>query len=114
VRPRSGLRAKSSPIAEKLGVDLRELRPLLRQIVLEEDCLDRTDLGTDSAVYTFIGINEILVRFIRRVDTVDRTDLDATVVLYANAWLGDYVRHDTSLPTRGFRAAKSGALGARF
>ena len=107
-------RARSSPIAEELGVNLRELCPLFRQIVFEEDSLDRANFSAYSTVDAFIGIDEILIGVIRRVDTIDRADLDAAIVLYANAWLGDYIRHDTSLPTRSFRTAKSGALEARF
>jgi hypothetical protein len=36
------------------------------------------------------------------VDAVDGTDLDTAIVLDADAWLGDHIRHGTSLLTRIF------------
>jgi hypothetical protein len=86
---------------------------LLGKIILEKNGLDRADLCTYTTVNTFIWIDEILIGVIRRVDAIDRTDLDATIVLHADARLGNDIRHDTTLPTRESRAAKTGALGTR-
>src|SRR5215216_1853237 len=41
------------------------------------------------------------------MDTVDRTDLDAAIVFDTDAWLGDHIRHGTSLLTR-FPGRESG------
>jgi hypothetical protein len=88
------------PILEEFGVDERERGPLLREVVLEEDGLDWTDLGADAAVDALVGVDEVLIGIVRRVDAVDRTDLDTAIVLDADAWLGDHIRHGTSLLTQ--------------
>jgi hypothetical protein len=99
----------------ELGVDRAVLSPLFRQIIFEEDCLDRTDLGTHAAVNALIGIDEILLSIIRGVDTIDGANLDAALILHADTRLGDYVRHDALLLTRGIaRAAQIGALWTRL
>ena len=84
----------------ELGVDRAELGPLLGQIVLEKDRLDRTDFGTHATVDALIRVDEELLGVIRRVNAVDGANLDATLVLDANTRLGDYVRHDALLLTR--------------
>jgi hypothetical protein len=84
---------------EVLAVDREERRPLLRQIVFEEDRFDRADLGADSAVDALIGVDEILPRVLITMDAVDRTDFDARAVLNPNTWLRDDIGHGFFIPS---------------
>jgi hypothetical protein len=88
------------PVLEELGVDERKGRPLLREVVFEEDGLDRTDLGADAAVDALVRVDEVLLGVVSRMDAVDGTDFDTAIVLDANARLGDHIRHGTSLLTQ--------------
>src|SRR5436305_11771179 len=80
-------------------VDLRVPLPLVRQLVLREAGVDRASLYARIAVDALVGIDvEHLDRVViglvgRRMDAVDRADLDAGVVLGADAWLRDDVCH---------------------
>jgi hypothetical protein len=87
-------------VLEELCVDERERCPLLREVVFEEDGLDWADLGADAAVDALVRVDEVLIGVVRRMDTVDRTDLDTAIVFDADAWLGDHIRHGTSLLTQ--------------
>src|SRR5215212_7143826 len=105
--------ANSLAIFEEFRVDQRERRPLLGQVVFEEDGLNWADFGTNAAVDALVRVDEVLIGVVRRMDAVDRADLDAAIVLDANAWLGDHIRHGTSLLTRFFRVVRVGALRTR-
>src|SRR3954454_11959272 len=78
-------------------VDLRVLRPLLGELVLGEAGVDGARLDAGIAVDALVGVDvEHLGRLVvglvgGRVDAVDRTDLDARVVLRPDARLGDDV-----------------------
>ena len=69
-------------------------------MILEEDGLDRTDLGADAAVDTLVRVDEVLLGVVSRVDAVDWTDLDTAIVLDANTGLGNDIRHGTTLLAR--------------
>jgi lysophospholipase L1-like esterase len=88
------------------------LRPLVRQLVLGEAGVDRARLDAGIAVDALLRVDVehldlVVVGLIRRrMDAVDRTDLDARVVLGTDARLGDDVGHGFSvLPSRirGYR-----------
>src|SRR5262245_31721650 len=91
---RGGLDVRMVP--EELLVEVREVLPLVRHLVLGEDRLDRAYGLASAAVDALIGVNEELgVAFI---DAVDRADLNAGLVLDGDAGFGDDVRHSgTSL-----------------
>src|SRR4029079_8799582 len=78
-----------------------EVCPLLRDVILEEDGLDRADLGADATVDTLVRVDEVLVGFISRMDAIDWTDLDARGVLRANRRLCDDIGHLSFLLPRG-------------
>src|SRR6266545_915664 len=63
-------------VQEELPVQLDEVLPLLRGLVLDEDRLHRADGLAGPAV-----------------DAVHRADLDAGLVLHVDARLGDDIRH---------------------
>src|SRR6185312_1959004 len=98
--PRTASLSRSVPVVR--GVDVGEALPLLGQLVLGEDRGDWTRLHAGIAVDALGGVDvELLVLVevglvLRRVDAVHRTDLDARVVLHADAGLCDHVRHLTS------------------
>src|SRR5712691_4547893 len=78
-------------IQEELLVQLDEVLPLLRGLVLGEDRLHRADGLAGPAVDAFVGVDiEHLRAF---VDAVHRADLDAGLVLHVDARLGDDIRH---------------------
>src|SRR5712692_7202350 len=82
-------------VNEKLPVQLNEVLPLHRRLVLGEDRLHWADRLTGPTVDALIGMDEELVRAL--VDAVDWADLHAGLILYADARLGDDVRH-SNLP----------------
>ena len=86
---------------EILCVAREESRPLLWEIVFEEDCLNRANLGADSAIYTLVRIDEVLLLIWIRMNAVDRTDFDARLILHCDAWFSDDVRHPRLLPSGG-------------
>src|SRR5216683_1797659 len=73
---------------------LDELLRRLRGFVLCEDRLHRTHRLARSAVDTLVGVYEELIRAL--VDTVDRADLDAGLVLDVDTRLSDDIRHGHS------------------
>src|SRR5918997_3721264 len=88
-------------------VQLRELLPLVRKLVLGEARVDRACLHAGIAVDALVGIDIehldlVVVRLVRgRMDAIDRTDLDARVVLGADAGLRDDVGHVVQLLLSG-------------
>src|SRR5262249_2215626 len=108
------LERTSAEVGEVVGVDLRVLLPLLRQLVLREAGIDWTGLDAGVAVDALLGVDvEHLDPLVAglvgcRVDAVDWAHLDARVVLGANARLGDNVGHSVSFLVGGSgRAAYS-------
>src|SRR5215218_8122057 len=99
--PRSGL-PPLLPREVRL-VALRELGPLVRELVLGEARVDGAGLDARVAVDALLGVDVELLDLVvvglirRRVDAVDRADLDARVVLGADAGLCDDVGHISSL-----------------
>src|SRR6266851_811382 len=73
---------------------LDELLRRLRGFVLCEDRLHRTHRLARSAVDTLVRVYEELIRAL--VDTVDRADLDAGLVLDVDTRLSDDIRHGHS------------------
>src|SRR3990172_8044513 len=67
--------------------------PLLRDVVLEVDCVHGTDRLAGGAVDAGRGVYEVLLVLFRGVDAVDRADVDAAGVLGADAGFGDDVGH---------------------
>src|SRR5215216_7455147 len=80
-------------------VALRELGPLVRELVLGEAGVHRASLDARVAVDALLGVDVELLDLVvvglvrRRVDAVDGTHLDARVVLGPDAGLGDDVGH---------------------
>src|SRR3954452_939799 len=80
-------------------VDLGELLPLVRHLVLGEAGVDGAGLHAGVAVDALVRIDvqhldRVVIGLVgRRVDAVDRADLYARVVLGADARLGDDVCH---------------------
>src|SRR6201995_5784717 len=84
-------RTKPLSVGEVVGVDLREVLPLVRQLIVREDRVDRTFLDAGVAVDALLGIDEQLLHFgkaglvFSRVNTVDRADLHTTEILEGEA-----------------------------
>src|SRR3954465_7572592 len=84
---------------EVLGVLRDEPLPLVGDLVLGEAGVDRAGLDARVAVDALLGVDVELLDVVvvglvgRGVDAVDRTHLDARVVLLADARLGDDVGH---------------------
>src|SRR5215218_5718814 len=68
-----------------------EVLPLGGHVVLVEDGLDRADGLAGAAVHALVGVD--VEHAVALVDAVDRTLLDARLVLHVNAGLGDDVGH---------------------
>src|SRR5436305_5937087 len=101
-----------------VGVHLGEPLPLVRELVLGEAGVHRAGLDAGVAVDALVGVDVehldvVVVGLVRRrVDAVDRTDLDTRVVLGPDAGLCDYVRHVLlATRTRG-RSARTQAREA--
>src|SRR3989442_5963536 len=90
------------PVDFHLGV----LRPLLGQLLLGEDRLDRAHRDAGAAVDARLGVDvELGLRLelrlvLLRMDAVDRTDFDTGGVLRVDAGLCDHVGHWTDPPLR--------------
>src|SRR5260370_22842664 len=81
------------PVFEIVGVDLDEIAPLLRDLVLGKDRVDGTGVHARAAVDALIRIYEIHRRRFVGVDAVHRTYLYAWCVLNSDAGLHDDVLH---------------------
>src|SRR6185436_17766929 len=90
------------PLRVPVGVDLGVLRPLLGQLFLREDRLDRADGDAGAAIDTGLGVNVQLVLALELrlvllgVDAVHRAHLDAGGVLRVHARFRDDVGHQGS------------------
>src|SRR5205814_8739197 len=86
-------------LLEVVGVDLRVLRPLVRELVLGGARSHGAGLDARVAVDALLRVDVehldlVVVGLVRRrVDAVDRADLDARVVLLSDARLCDDVCH---------------------
>ena len=86
-----------------LGVQFGVARPVVRQLILRKDGLNRADRHARAAVDAGVGVDEELIgaRVVRgvflRMNTVDGAHLDAGGVFGSDAWLSDYVGHWPSL-----------------
>src|SRR3990170_8549551 len=83
---------------EPLAVLGDEALPLLRDVLLEEDGAYRTDGLAGGAVDAGLGVDVVLLVLRGAVDTVDGADVNAALVLGADARFGDYVRHECIPP----------------
>src|ERR1700737_2955199 len=63
------------PVFEIVSVDLDEIAPLLRNLVLGKDRVDRTRVHARAAVDALIRVDVIHLRSVVGVDAVHRTDL---------------------------------------
>src|SRR5439155_23325278 len=78
---------------EPISVDVDIALPPVRDIVLEEDGVYGADGIVGGAVDAGLGVDVILLVFLRAMDAVDRADVDAGGVFDADAGLGDDVSH---------------------
>jgi hypothetical protein len=84
-------------------VDLGKVLPLLGQVVFGENRLDWTGRLARSTVYAFRRVyiehfRALEIRFIlSRMNAIYRANVHASGVLGADAGLGDYVSHKSSL-----------------
>src|SRR6058998_4362713 len=86
-----GRRLDPGMVLEKLLVQLDEVLPLIGRLVFRENRLHRAHRLTGAAVDAFVRMDvEHRVAF---VDAIHRTHLDAGLVLYVDARLGNDVRH---------------------
>ena len=96
--------------AEECDVPSFERRPLLGEVVFEENRFDRADFGADAAVNAFCRIDEILFLFVVGMNAIDWTDLDAGCIFRPDAGLGDDIGHGSGLlpPWLGIRCEDCG------
>src|SRR6266498_5207325 len=86
--------ARGADVVEEVDVRGVVVLPLLRDVVLVEDRLNRADRLARPAVHALVRVDvEHPVAF---VDAVDRALLDARSVQHIDAWLGDDVSHGSS------------------
>src|SRR5438093_9807932 len=84
---------------EVVGVDLDEVLPLRRHLVLGEDGVDRALRLAGAAVDALIRVDVVLLVVVGRVDAVDGADGHATGVLDSDAGFRNDVGHlDPPLP----------------
>src|ERR1700756_2953264 len=76
---------------EKVGVDLRVMAPLIGDVVLVVNGLDRAYRLPWGAVDTLVGVDVQHPGAL--VDAVNRAFLDACLVLDVDTGFGDHVRH---------------------
>src|SRR6202171_1860480 len=69
-------RNQDLPVFEIVGVDLDEIAPLLRNLILGKDRINRTGVHARAAVDALVRIDEIHLRCVVGMDAVHRTDLN--------------------------------------
>src|SRR5215207_4225414 len=104
-----GRSARRAEVVEELGVGLGVVLPLLGDVVLVEDRLDRADRLTGSAVDALVGVD--VEHPLALVDAVDRTLLDTRQVLQIDAGLRDGVCHERCPPV-GARYGRAGVVSS--
>src|SRR5438445_259821 len=108
----------SSLIRVIVRVELRVVLPLVGRLVLGEAGIHRAGLDAGIAVDALLRVDVeprdvVVVRLIgRRMDAVDRADLDARIVLSAYAGLADDVGHGVS-GSSDVRGQSGSTLGGR-
>src|SRR6478672_9272845 len=83
--------ARRTELVEEVDVRGGVVAPLLRQVVLVEDRLDRADRFASPAVHALVRVD--VEHPATLVDAVDRTLLDAGLVQDVDTRLGDHVGH---------------------
>src|SRR5438876_16052 len=83
--------ARRADLLEEVDVDLVVVLPLVRDVVLIEDRLDRAHRLARAAVDAFIRMD--VEHPVALVDAVDRALLDTSLVEDVDARLGDHVSH---------------------
>src|SRR5690606_2783042 len=108
--------AGRAEVVEELDVGAVVVAPLRRHVVLVVDGLHGADGLARAAVDALVGVD--VQRPLALVDAVDRTLLDARLVLDVHARLGDYVSHDRVPfwlarpdPARGGARSRQGHAG---
>src|SRR5579863_3271782 len=84
---------KPGLLLEVVGVNFDEVPPLLRDLVLGEDGVDRARVDARAAVDALVRIDVVHVRGVVGVNAVHRADLDARSVFDPYARLNDDVSH---------------------
>src|SRR5215207_7774314 len=87
--------ARRSEVVEELRVRHLVVLPLLGQVVLVEDGLDRTHRFTGTAVDALVGLDVEGAPTL--VDAVDRALVDTRAVLQIDTWHRDHIGHRDSL-----------------
>ena len=93
------LLAPDASLLVVVGVHLREVLPLLREIVLREDRLNRASRLTRATIDALVWVNIKQLRGLKcrlvfaRVNAVYRTDVHACRVLGPYTGFSDNVRH---------------------
>src|SRR5690606_24443301 len=90
--------ARRADRVEELHVHAVVLGPLLRDVVLVVDGLDRAHRLARAAVHALVRVD--VQGAVALVDAVDGTLLDARLVLDVDAGLGDHVGHEAVLRVR--------------
>src|SRR5437870_3732856 len=85
----TGWRAKARLLLEVVVVDLDEVCPLGRDLVLGEDRVHRARIHARAAVDALVRVDVVHVRGVVGVDAVDGANLHAGGVLHTDAGLGD-------------------------
>src|SRR6218665_1038573 len=93
-----GRAARRADLVEELDVGLVVVLPLLGQIVLVVDRLDRTHRLARTAVHALIGVD--VQRTLTLVDAVNGALVDAGTILHIDARQRDDVGHRMSAPSR--------------
>src|SRR5690606_32826991 len=81
----------AAEVVEELDVGLVVVGPLLRRVVLVVDGLDGAHRLAGTAVHALVGVD--VEHPLTLIDAVDRTLVDARLVLEVNTRLGDHVGH---------------------
>jgi len=80
-------------------VDLNKMFPLVRDSRLFKDSSYRTSRLTSATIDALIGIDKKVFRLFipvligRRMNAINRADIDAGCVFYTDTGLGDYIGH---------------------
>src|SRR5699024_6718224 len=94
--------ARGAQVVEERRVGVVVLFPLLRDVVLVEDGLDRADRLTRAAVHALVRVD--VQHALAFVDAVHWAFLDAAAIQDVDAWLCNRVGHCSSLCTIGSSA----------
>jgi hypothetical protein len=76
---------------EKLHIGFVVIGPLLRNVILVVNCLDRTNWLTSSAVHALIRVD--VKHAVALINAIDRAFFDAGLVFQVHTWQSDNVSH---------------------